>query len=166
MILKVSDITMQKRQISKFFCLSFGLFLATSCSKNVQPTSYYTPNYEKGGQDRHDGLGFQFPEKYPIEVLKGDELPAHSYEEMEKLSITDELPLTKDQTYKTTMLKRGNDENQKRELMNKLVQRAQDLGASGLMKVNYKVFSSANSSGYIISAVAFRYVLKPLGSNN
>jgi uncharacterized protein YbjQ (UPF0145 family) len=59
------------------------------------------------------------------------------------------------------MLKRGNDEQQKRDLLKQMVEKAQDLGASGLMNVNYKVFSTASTSGYILTGKAFRYVIKP-----
>jgi uncharacterized protein YbjQ (UPF0145 family) len=41
-----------------------------------------------------------------------------------------------------------------------MVAQAQDLGASGLMKVNYKVFSTAKTTGYTLSGTAFKYVVK------
>ena len=71
--------------------LSLGI-LALSLSncqptKNVQPTTYYSPNYQSGGYDQHTGLGFQIPDKYPIEILQGNEQPKTSFQEIEKLSI-------------------------------------------------------------------------------
>lgn len=140
-----------------FFCL-----LLTSCksNKNLQTTSYYQPNYQTGTSDRRDGLGFQIPDKYPIEILIGNEQPQAQTESIEKLSISDESPIQPDQLYKGRMLKRGNDQQQKKALLDRMVLQAQDLGASGLMNVNYKVFSSANTTGYILSGTAFRYVLK------
>jgi hypothetical protein len=139
------------------FCL-----LLTSCksNKNLQTTSYYQPNYQTGTSDRRDGLGFQIPDKYPIEILIGNEQPQAQTESIEKLSISDESPIQPDQLYKGRMLKRGNDQQQKKALLDRMVLQAQDLGASGLMNVNYKVFSSANTTGYILSGTAFRYVLK------
>jgi hypothetical protein len=136
--------------------------LLTSCksNKNLQTTSYYQPNYQTGTSDRRDGLGFQIPDKYPIEILIGNEQPQAQTESIEKLSISDESPIQPDQLYKGRMLKRGNDQQQKKALLDRMVLQAQDLGASGLMNVNYKVFSSANTTGYILSGTAFRYVLK------
>jgi hypothetical protein len=139
------------------YCL---LFTACKSNKNLQTTSYYQPNYQTGTNDRHDGLGFQIPEKYPIEILIGNEQPQAKTEAIEKLSISDESPIQPDQLYKGRMLNRGNDQQQKKALLDRMVLQAQDLGASGLMNVNYKVFSSEKTTGYILSGTAFRYVLK------
>ena len=139
------------------YCL---LFTGCKSNKNFQTTSYYQPNYQTGSTDRRDGLGFQIPDKYPIEILIGNEQPQAQTESIEKLSISDETPIQPDQLYKGRMLKRGNDQQQKKALMDRMVLQAQDLGASGLMNVNYKVFSTANTSGYTLSGTAFRYVLK------
>jgi hypothetical protein len=129
-------------------------------SKNLQTTSYYQPNYQTGGYEQRPGLGFQIPEKYPIEVLIGDEKPQTAVQEIEKLTISDETPIQPNQDYKGTMLKRGNDQQQKKALLDRMVAQAQDLGASGLMNINYKVFSTQKTSGYILTGTAFKYVLK------
>jgi hypothetical protein len=140
-----------------FFCV---LFTACQSNKNLQTTSYYQPNYQTGTNDRRDGLGFQIPDKYPIEILIGQEKPQTETQEIEKLTISDESPIQPEQLYKGRMLNRGNDQQQKKALLDRMVAQAQDLGASGLMNVNYKVFSSAKTTGYILSGTAFRYVLK------
>ncbi len=154
------------RKVSNFVKLSLGFagvsLLLTNCqpTKTFQPTSYYSPNYQGGGYDQHTGLGFKVPDKYAIDVLQGDEQPKESFEEIEKLTISEEFPLTANQEYKGRMLKRGNDQQEKEAILARMVAQAQDLGASGLMKVNYKVFSTATTSGYILTGTAFRYVLK------
>ncbi len=137
-----------------------SLLNACQSNKNLQTTSYYQPNYQTGTNDRHDGLGFQIPDKYPIEILIGQEKPQTETQEIEKLTISDESPIQPEQLYKGRMLNRGNDQQQKKALLDRMVAQAQDLGASGLMNVNYKVFSSAKTTGYILSGTAFRYVLK------
>jgi uncharacterized protein YbjQ (UPF0145 family) len=150
----------------KSFC--FYSLLIAQCSilfgcksnKNLQTTSYYQPNYQTGTNDRKDGLGFQIPDKYPIEILIGEEQPQTATEVIEKLSISDETPIQEGQLYKGRMLNRGNDQQQKKALLDRMVAQAQDLGASGLMKVNYKVFSTAKTTGYTLSGTAFKYVLK------
>jgi hypothetical protein len=137
-----------------------SLLNACKSSKNLQTTSYYQPNYQTGTNDRHDGLGFAIPDKYPIEILIGQEKPQTETQEIEKLTISDESPIQPDQLYKGRMLNRGNDQQQKKALLDRMVLQAQDLGASGLMNVNYKVFSTAKTTGYTLSGTAFRYVLK------
>jgi hypothetical protein len=141
------------------------LFLSSSLmscksNKNFQTTSYYQPNYQSGGYEQKSGLGFQIPDKYPIEILIGNEQPQTTVQEIEKLTISDESPIQPNQVYKGTMLNRGNDQQQKKALLDRMVAQAQDLGASGLMNVNYKVFSTAKTTGYTLSGTAFRYVLK------
>ncbi len=148
--------------------VNFGLLFSISCllltacksNKNLQTSSYYQPNYQTGGNDQKTGLGFQIPDKYAIEVLIGDEQPQAQTESIEKLSISDETPIQSEQLYKGRMLKRGNDQQQKKALLDRMVVQAQDLGASGLMNVNYKVFTTAKTTGYTLSGTAFRYVLK------
>jgi hypothetical protein len=146
------------------FCLliSFSCLLFIGCkpNKNLQTTSYYQPNYQTGTDDRKDGLGFQMADKYPIEILIGEEQPQTATQVIEKLTISDETPLQDGQLYKGRMLNRGNDQQQKKALLDRMVAQAQDLGASGLMKVNYKVFSTAKTTGYTLSGTAFKYVVK------
>lgn len=134
--------------------------MSCKSNKNFQTTSYYQPNYQSGGYEQKSGLGFQIPDKYPIEILIGNEQPQTTVQEIEKLTISDESPIQPNQVYKGTMLNRGNDQQQKKALLDRMVAQAQDLGASGLMNVNYKVFSTAKTTGYTLSGTAFRYVLK------
>ena len=144
------------------YCLLITVYcLLNACAsnKNVQTTSYYKNNYETGSYDQKTGLGFQIPDKFPIEILEGDAKPQTTYEEIQKLSLSDETPIEPDQTYKGKMLKRGNNQQEKKAMLDRLVAQAQDLGASGLMNVNYKVFSTQKTTGYILSGTAFRYVV-------
>lgn len=152
----------KKFVITFFLLISVSCVLISSCksNKNLQTSSYYQPNYQTGGNDQKTGLGFQIPDKYAIEVLIGDEQPQAQTESIEKLSISDETPIQSEQLYKGIMLKRGNDQQQKKALLDRMVVQAQDLGASGLMNVNYKVFTTAKTTGYTLSGTAFRYVLK------
>jgi hypothetical protein len=150
------------RKLIVYCCLFSVCFLINACqsNKNLQTTSYYKNNYETGGYEQRQGLGFRIPDKFPIEVLQGEEKPQTAYETIQNLSLSDETPIQPDQTYKNTMLKRGNNEQEKRAMLDRLVAQAQDLGASGLMDVKYKVFSTQKTTGYTLSATAFRYVVK------
>ncbi len=151
---------MMQKPFKQFFLLLAIATLCYACNKPLQTSQYYKPNYERGGYDSGTGFDFGGKDKYPIEILQGTDRPQSKFVEIEKLTISAEYPLTSDQEYKGRMLKRGNDEQQKRDLMNELVAKAQDLGASGLMNVNYKVFSTATTSGYILTGVAFKYVVR------
>ncbi len=151
-----------KRNITAY-CLVltvYSVLNACTTNKNVQTTSYYKNNYETGSSEKHSGLGFQIPDKFPIEVLEGEDKPQTAFEEIQKLSLSDESPIEADQLYKGKMLKRGNNQQEKKAMLDRLVAQAQDLGASGLMNVNYKVFSTQKTTGYILSATAFRYIIK------
>jgi hypothetical protein len=153
---------MIQKQFKNLSIIVCCLLCFTSCksNKNLQTTSYYQPNYQTGTDDRKDGLGFQMADKYPIEILIGEEQPQTATEIIEKLTISDETPIQEGQLYKGKMLYRGNTQVQKKALLDRMVAQAQDLGASGLMKVNYKVFSTAKTTGYTLSGTAFKYVLK------
>ena len=145
------------------YCLLITVYWnlnACKTNKNVQTTSYYKNNYETGSYDQKTGLGFQTPDKFPIEILEGQDKPQTAYEEIQNLSLSDETPIQPDQEYKGKMLKRGNNQQEKKAMLDRLVAQAQDLGASGLMNVNYKVFSTQKTTGYVLSGTAFRYVVK------
>ena len=150
-----------KRSNTVYGCLVIVVCFLNACqsNKNVQTTSYYKNNYETGGSEKHSGLGFQIPDKFPIEILEGGAKPQTAFEEIQKLSLSDESPIQPDQEYKGKMLKRGNNQQEKKAMLDRLVAQAQDLGASGLMNVNYKVFSTQKTTGYILSATAFKYVV-------
>ena len=151
-----------KRNITVYCLLLTVYCILNACAnnKNVQTTSYYKNNYETGSSEKHSGLGFQIPDKFPMEILEGEQQPQTAFEEIQKLSLSDESPIQPDQEYKGKMLKRGNNQQEKKAMLDRLVAQAQDLGASGLMNVNYKVFSTQKTTGYILSATAFKYVVK------
>ena len=159
---QLADLMIVRNSI-KICILSTVFFLMlSSCksNKNLQTSSYYQPNYQTGTYDKKEGLGFQLSDKLPIEVLIGDEEPQTATEVIEKLSISDETPIQDGQLYKGRMLNRGNDQQQKKALLDRMIAQAQDLGASGLMKVNYKVFTTAKTTGYTLSGTAFKYILQ------
>lgn len=141
-------------------CLLVGITGLFSCSKHVKPTTYYSPNFKDGSTEVKSGLGFEIPYKFQIDVLYGNEAPKQSFEVIETITMSGEEPLTADQTYKGKMLNRGNHQNKKKEILDEMVAKAVDVGASALMEVNYKVYSTTNANGYIFTGKAIRYVLK------
>ena len=142
------------------WALGLLLLIGTSCSKHIQPNTYYSPNFKDGGVERHDGLGFEIPVKYAIDVFYFNETPKQAYEAIESISFSDEVPLQADQTQNGNMLYRGIHQNKKKELMEKMVAKAEDLGASALVDVKYTVYSTKDASGYQFTGKAVRYVVK------
>ena len=141
-------------------CKLLLLVGVVSCSKHVQPTSYYSNDFKNGGVERHDGLGFEIPRKYEIDVVYFNETPKQKFEIIEPLSITQEIPLEDKQTQNGKMLYRGNHQTEKQNLLNKMIESALALGAGALIDVKYQVFSTSTTTGYTFTGKAVRYVLK------
>jgi uncharacterized protein YbjQ (UPF0145 family) len=64
------------------------------------------------------------------------------------------------QTQNGKMLYRGMHQNKKKELMEKMVSKAEELGASALVDVKYSVYSTKEANGYQFTGKAVRYVVK------
>ena len=149
--------------IQKAFKLVGGILLSSAligCTKYIKPSTYYSPNFKDGGVNRHDGLGFEIPVKYAIDVFYGQEEPKQKYEVIEPISFSDEIPLTLAQTQNDKLLNRGIHQNKKKEILDKMVAKAEELGASALIDVKYQVYTTKDANGYTFSGTAIRYVLK------
>lgn len=148
--------------IQKVFNVTLSFLLVgimSNCSKHVQPSSYYSPNFKDGGVNRHDGLGFEVPLKYSIDIFYFNELPKQKYAVIEPISFSDEVALSGDQTQNGNMLNRGIHQNKKKEILDKMVAKAEELGATALMDIKYQVYATKDANGYTFSGTAIRYVL-------
>jgi len=134
--------------------------LSFSCKNQLKQNTYYSPNYKDGSTERHDGLGFEIPRKYEIDVVYFNETPKQKFEIIEPLMLTQEIPLEEKQTQNGKMLYRGNHQTEKQNLLNKMIESALALGASALIDVKYQVFSTSSTTGYTFTGKAVRYVLK------
>jgi hypothetical protein len=141
-------------------CKLLLLVGVVSCSKHVKPTSYYSNDFKNGGVERHDGLGFEIPVKYDIDVVYFNDHPKQSYEDMETIKMSGEVPLDDKQTQNGKMLYRGNHQNKKQEILTQMVEKAKEIGASALIDVKYSVYSTQTASGFTFTGKAVRYVLK------
>ena len=148
------------RKASKFTVGILLLITVLGCSKYVQPNTYYSPNFKDGGTERHDGLGFEIPVKYAIDIFYFNEQPKQSYAVIEPISCSDEVPLSLNQTQNGNMLNRGIHQTKKKEILDKMVAKAEELGASALMDIKYQVYTTKDANGYTFSGTAIRYVLK------
>ncbi|MHA8082131.1 heavy metal-binding domain-containing protein [Aquirufa sp. A-Brett2-15D] len=141
-------------------CKLLLLVGVVSCSKHVKPTSYYSNDFKNGGVERHDGLGFEIPVKYDIDVVYFNDHPKQSYEDIETIKMSGEVPLDEKQTQNGKMLYRGNHQDKKQEILTQMVEKAKELGASALIDVKYSVYSTQTASGFTFTGKAVRYVLK------
>ena len=134
--------------------------ICLSCKNQLKQSTYYTPNFKDGSTERHDGLGFEIPRKYEIDVVYFNETPKQKFEVIEPLSLTQEIPLEEKQTQNGKMLYRGNHQTEKQNLLNKMIESALALVAGALIDVKYQVFSTSTTTGYTFTGKAVRYVLK------
>ena len=141
-------------------CKLLLVISVVGCSKHVKPTTYYTNDFKNGGIERHDGLGFEVPVKYDIDVLYFNEHPKQSYEDIETIKMSGEVPLEDKQTQNGKMLYRGNHQDKKQEILRQLVEKALELGATALIDVKYSVYSTQTANGFTFTGKAVRYVLK------
>ena len=131
-----------------------------SCGKSLQPSTYYNPNYKDGGYERKDGLGFEVPTKYQIDVLYFTDHPKQSFEVIETITMSGESPLEENQLVNGKMLNRGNHQMKKQQIVNQMVEKAIELGASALIDIKYQVYSTQTANGFTFTGKAVRYVLK------
>ncbi len=134
-------------------------FSLNSCGVKFSKSQYYATDYKTGGIDKKSGIGFEFPEKYNIDVFfeNDDNKPPMGYELVKEISISGDRPLTQEELSSGRMLITGNSEKMKRELLQQLIEKTLNLGGNALVDVKYSTFTSANSTGFILSGKAVRY---------
>ena len=116
----------------------FGLLLmVTSCFRPAIPISTQ-PNY-------------------PVDVFFENQRPDRSFEELQTLEMRKEEPVTKRQMEDGRMLSRGNNMQDKELLLARLTMEAKKLGATALVNIRYKYYTTATMNGYLMTGVAVRY---------
>lgn len=103
------------------------------------------------------GMPISTSKKYPIEVLYENQSLDRPYSEIGWVEISSEDSLTARQTKDRKMMYRGNDAETKELLAARLVMKAQKIGASALINVQYKYYTSVKKEGYIMKGLAVRY---------
>jgi hypothetical protein len=105
-------------------------------------------------------LGFEFQEKYDIQVFIENQKPEFTYEAIDQVSVEGESSNQRAQSGGTKdeplMLKRGNDYLEKQRLLRELVNKARELGATAIVGVKYKVYTTAKATGYTFEGTAVR----------
>lgn len=96
--------------------------------------------------------------QYPIDVFFNNQTVDRPYDELELLTIAEEVPLSdREKRSKERLLFRGNDVQQKDLLVARLVVDAQKLGADALVNVKYQVYTNEKATGYSMEGLAVKY---------
>ena len=94
---------------------------------------------------------------YPVDVFFENQRPERSFEELQTLEVRQETPVTKKQMEDGRMISRGNNMQDKELLLAKMTLEAKKLGATALVNIRYKYYTTATMNGYLMTGVAVRY---------
>ncbi|MFN4144824.1 MAG: hypothetical protein ACK4GN_03295 [Runella sp.] len=106
--------------------------------------------------------GMGFPIKlakadYPIDVFFENEPTSRVYTPIGPVKIEKEVPLAQHQTKGGRMLYRGNDEEQKKALLDQLILQGIGMGAHALVNVKYQYYTAKDYHGFIMTGTAVKY---------
>ncbi len=94
---------------------------------------------------------------YPVDVFYENQRPDRSFEELQKLEMTQETLVTSRQMESGRMISRGNNMQDKELLLAKMSMEAKKLGATALVNIKYTYYTTATVNGYTLTATAVRY---------
>lgn len=97
---------------------------------------------------------------YPIDVFFENQVVDHPYTNLGVVKLDKEVPLNPQQTKGGRMLYRGNDEEQKKALLDQLILQAIGKGAHAIVNVKYKYYTGKDYQGFIIEGMAVKYTNK------
>jgi uncharacterized protein YbjQ (UPF0145 family) len=97
---------------------------------------------------------------YAIDVFFDNQEVPKSYVAIGEVKVSQEVLLSKQQTTKQgRMINRGNNEEQKRALLDQLILQATSKGANAVAKVKYKYYTAIDYQGFMMEGVAIKYTL-------
>jgi hypothetical protein len=134
------------RPLTGILILIFTGLICLSCARPVT-----TPN---------GGLGIPIKlanAQYPIDVFYENQPTARPYTALGPVKVEKEVPLTQSQTKDGRMIYRGNDEEQKRALLDQLIIQGVGMGAHALVNVRYKYYTAKDYQGFIMEGTAVKY---------
>lgn len=147
------------------FLILGNIVLISSCGAKFSKSQYYATDYKTGSIQQKNGIGFEFPEKYTIDVFfeNGSTSPTNPYEILKIVEVSGERPINENDTQGGRMLIEGNSQAMKKELLQQLIDKTLELGGTALVDVKYSVYTSANATGYLLSGKAVRYKINSVG---
>jgi hypothetical protein len=129
-----------------FVLYTFVVILCLSCARPVT-----TPN---------GGLGIPIKlanAEYPIDIFYENQPTTRAYTAIGPVKIEKEVPLSESQTKGGRMIYRGNDEEQKRALLDQLILQAVGMGAHAIVNVRYKYYTAKDYQGFVMDGTAVKY---------
>jgi hypothetical protein len=131
--------------------MKYFLFLLISCATAGCIRSYTTP-------DGATAIPIQLAKpSYPIDVFFDNQNVEKNFESLGKVKVEQEVPLVAAQTRQGRMLYRGNDQDQKKRLLDQLILQAISKGAQALVNVKYSYYTSATHQGFVMEGTAVKY---------
>lgn len=94
---------------------------------------------------------------YPINIFYATQVVPEPTDPIGPVKVEREVELTKEEMKQKRMLNRGNDEDQKRALLDQLVIQAIGMGAQAIINVKYKYYTAATYQGFILEGTAVKY---------
>lgn len=134
------------KRITKFTLYTFVFALFISCARPLS-----SPN---------GGLGVPIKlanAEYPIDVFYENQPTTRTYTAIGPVKIEKEVPLSESQTKGGRMIYRGNDEEQKRALLDQLIIQAVGMGAHAIVNVRYKYYTAKDYQGFVMDGTAVKY---------
>jgi hypothetical protein len=130
---------------SFIFCL-FAFTFLLSCARPVTTSD--------------GGLGIPIKlakAEYPIDVFYENQPTTRLYTPIGPVKVEKEVPLSERQTKEGRMLFRGNDEDQKRALLDQLILQGVGMGAHALVNVKYQYYTAKDYQGFVMTGTAVKY---------
>jgi len=134
------------KRITHFTLYTFVFALFISCARPLT-----SPN---------GGLGVPIKlanAEYPIDVFYENQPTTRAYTAIGPVKIEKEVPLSESQTKGGRMIYRGNDEEQKRALLDQLIIQAVGMGAHAIVNVRYKYYTAKDYQGFVMDGTAVKY---------
>ena len=134
------------KRITQFTLYIFTFTLFISCARPVSTSN--------------GGLGIPIKlanAEYPIDVFYENQPTGRPYTALGLVKVEQEVPLSNQQTKDGRMIYRGNDEGQKRALLDQLIIRGVSMGAHALVNVRYKYYTAKDYQGFIMEGTAVKY---------
>ncbi len=134
---------------NRFYYFTLYAFTITLCLSCARPVT--TPD---------GGLGIPIKlanAEYPIDIFYENQPTTRVYTTIGPVKIEKEVPLSNQQTRDGRMIYRGNDEEQKRALLDQLILQAVGMGAHAIVNVRYKYYTAKDYQGFIMDGTAVKY---------
>ncbi|MEZ4900755.1 MAG: hypothetical protein R2822_02875 [Spirosomataceae bacterium] len=96
--------------------------------------------------------------EYPLDIFYENQPTNRPYTTLGPVKVEKEVPLNTAQTSREgRMIYRGNNEEQKRALLDQLILQGVGMGAHALVNVRYKYYTAKDYQGFVMEGVAVKY---------